>query len=80
MKWFKKEKTPKPKRPPFAPATPDQVGSIWHNLQWFEPGDPEWEKAMSMMRLTGPPDKEESYRRVSIDQASNVITYLRSFG
>jgi hypothetical protein len=75
VKWFKKEK-----RPPFVPATTAQIGSIWHNLQFFEPGDPEWEKAMSMMVLTGPPDKEESYNRVSIDQASNVLTYLMSFG
>ena len=77
MRWSRK---PKAEKPPFEPATNPQKGSIWHNPQFFQPGDPEWDTAMGMMYLTGPPSKEESYSRLSKQQAEKVITYLRSFG
>jgi hypothetical protein len=78
VKWFKKEKTPKQ---PFEPATEAQINSIYHNLSTFvDPDSPEGQKAISMARLSGPWDKEESYNRLSKQQASEVITYLRSLG
>jgi hypothetical protein len=81
VKWFKKEKTPKPKSPPFEPATTAQIDSIYHNLSTFvEPDSPEGQKALSIARLSGPWDKKESYSRLSKQQASKVITYLRSLG
>jgi hypothetical protein len=82
MEWPRKLTTPEPKTkaPTFAPATDAQKDSIWYNLQYFKPGDPEWDKAMGMMNLTGPPDFKGSYSRLSEQQASKVITYLRSFG